>query len=264
MERGRIRSAANFITGAVVFVISVLVQFLDNFQRLDYLKQWQPQFYSWIVSPTVMYGTTAAGIALMIAGLVEMRKQRLAQPKADPTAPESIAGLSRTQLAAEMQERLNATQIQRPVAEPKTQPFIDGPIVHFERSAYGGLRLRTDREICNVSFADVERNGYKLHIQPIASMKAGTSCPVMMFGSGRSGTTGGENAEALTEEEGTKAFEGKLELDLEYWDLRRNKYSVRWLLTWGSARLVTDQTLETGLVIRRDPASYRCEPGGIQ
>jgi hypothetical protein len=69
-------SVTKFIIGVIVFLGALTLWLLDSFQRLDYLKGNHPQFYSWLVSPTVQYGIIAVGVVVMIAGFVEMVRTR--------------------------------------------------------------------------------------------------------------------------------------------------------------------------------------------
>lgn len=159
---------------------------------------------------------------------------------------EALAGV-REKLAAEQEQVRDA---ERRLAD-------NGPQIRLEwekaiDNPRGGLLLTSDKNVAELRIQSVSRSDFFLTFDPRRSIRPNE--PLRISASTRDAS--GTNRDVLYEF--FALFSEPLPLEIEYWDMRGNRFTVRWYLE--KLELEGWDGPELHYALRQDPGSYRYIP----
>jgi hypothetical protein len=137
----------------------------------------------------------------------------------------------------------------------------NGPRItlRFDKTeAHEGLFVQSDQPVACLSVERIESNQYVLINESIGHMAEGKSMPLILESQLKGSSTRDVSPSfvEMFEDYCGLEIEQTIPLDIEYWDMRGNKFNVRWLVVWHTIEI----RMGIKPKIRYDPTSYRATP----
>ena len=125
-----------------------------------------------------------------------------------------------------------------PIADLSRRLGDAGPIITIRQTAYSGLVVTTDREICGLRVEEIRGPDYLITFEVLSGSvvpdtQALLNVKLERDVNGMHIAASGSDPDWVLDSWCWAEFKGSIPLEVEYWDCRSNKYCVRWEMNWG-------------------------------